>query len=542
MKRLVGVLGWVGVLLVVGAVVLRFAGTEWAEVSRRLALAGLVVTGLYALSQWRDIGRSIGGRGVRYGSIAATSVLLVLAILAGLNWIASRQNKRWDLTAAGQFSLSDQTRQILEGLDEPLRIRVFYAGSAEQYRDRLTEYTYHAPRLTVEYIDAQRDPLQAQSAGIDSVPTIILEHAGRAERATAVDEQTLTNALKKVVEGAPKKVYFVQGHGEADPTSSEPGGYSGMADALRTDNFEVANLTLAQAGAVPNDATVVAIAGPQTDLLDPEVTALRAFLDRGGKVHLLLDPPEAAGAAPLTNLLNLAREWGMEVGHNLVIDASGLGQILGTDASVPVAMPVEHAITRNFAVMTAFPLARSVTPVDGGVDGRTAQTIVETGPQSWAETDIIGVFETGRPERNLDTGDVGGPVPIAAAVSIPAPNPPAPSTLDAAAEGAEAGEDGDTPDTVDADAPPPESRMVVVGDSDFASNRALGLQGNRELFLNMANWLAQQEDLIAIRPRSPEDRPITMTADQGRWVFWFTMLIVPALLFSNAVRVYWRKR
>jgi ABC-type uncharacterized transport system involved in gliding motility auxiliary subunit len=205
-------------------------------------------------------------------------------------------------------------------------------------------------------------------------------------------------------------------------------------------------------------------------------------------------------------------------------------------------MPVEHAITRNFAVMTAFPLARSVTPVDGGVDGRTAQTIVETGPQSWAETDIIGVFETGRPERNLDTGDVGGPVPIAAAVSIPAPNPPAPSTLDAAAEGAEAGEDGDTPDTVDADAPPPESRMVVVGDSDFASNRALGLQGNRELFLNMANWLAQQEDLIAIRPRSPEDRPITMTADQGRWVFWFTMLIVPALLFSNAVRVYWRKR
>jgi ABC-type uncharacterized transport system involved in gliding motility auxiliary subunit len=132
-------------------------------------------------------------------------------------------------------------------------------------------------------------------------------------------------------------------------------------------------------------------------------------------------------------------------------------------------------------------------------------------------------------------------VPIAAAVSIPAPNPPAPAAANPVAEGADAGgEDGD--DVPDADAPAPESRVVVVGDSDFASNRALGLQGNRELFLNMANWLAQQEDLIAIRPRSPEDRPITMTADQSSSVFWFTMGIVPGLLFANAVRVYWRKR
>ena len=542
MKRIVGLLGWVGVLLVVGAVVLRFAGSEWAVASRRLALAGLVVTALYALSQWRDIGRSFSGKGVRYGSIAASSVLLVLAILVGLNWIASRQNKRWDLTAAGQFSLSEQTKQVLQSLDQPLRIRVFYTRGAEQYRDQLTEYTYNSSQVSVEYIDAQREPLQAQNAGVDTVPTVILEYAGRTERATAVDEQTLTNALKKVVEGTPKKIYFVQGHGEHDPTSSEPAGYSGIADALRTDNFEVANLTLAQQGSVPADATAIVIAGPQTDLLEPEVAALRAFLDRGGKVHILIDPPEEANTPPLTNLLALARDWGMDVGDNLVIDASGLGQMLGTDASVPVAMPVQHPITRNFAVMTAFPLARSVRPVEGGVEGRTAQTVVETSSQSWAEADIAGVYETGRPERNLEAGDISGPVPIAAAVSIPAPNPPSPSAASATGTDGTATPEPPAAEGTTDEAPPPESRMVVVGDSDFASNRALGLQGNRELFLNMANWLAQQEDLIAIRPRSPEDRPITMTADQGSAVFWFTMVIVPLLLFSNAVRVYWRKR
>ena len=83
---------------------------------------------------------------------------------------------------------------------------------------------------------------------------------------------------------------------------------------------------------------------------------------------------------------------------------------------------------------------------------------------------------------------------------------------------------------------------MVVGDSDFASNRTIALPGNREIFLNMTNWLAQQENLIAIRPRDPEARGMTMTADQQRMVFWFTMAIIPALLFANAVRVWWRRR
>jgi hypothetical protein len=195
-------------------------------------------------------------------------------------------------------------------------------------------------------------------------------------------------------------------------------------------------------------------------------------------------------------------------------------------------MPVPHAITTNFPrLITAFPLARSVTPVEGGVDGRVAQRVLETSPQSWAEADVKGLFATSRPERNVDKGDKAGPIAIAAAVSIPAPEAPAPDPPPAA-EGAPPA----------ADAPKPETRVVVVGDSDFASNRAIGLQGNRDIFLNMANWLAQQENLIAIRPRDAQDRPLTMTADQGTMVFWFTMVLIPALLFANAVRVWWRRR
>ena len=526
MKRLLGLLGWLGVLLVVAAVIIRFTRPELPQWSQGLALAGLVVTLLYSLTQWRDIARSFGGREAKYGSIAALSAVLVLGILVALNWIGSRQNKRWDLTETSQFSLSEQTRQIVRSLDRPVTFRVFYVGSSQEHRDRLSEYSYLSSQVNVEYVDAEANPLDAQRYEITSVPTVLIEYAGRTERATSGAEQTLTNALKRVVEGQAKKMYFLQGHGEPDPNGTDGEGYSALVGALRSDNFEVEPLNLAQQSSVPADATVVVVAGPTTDLLPGELDALRAFLRRGGKLHLLIDPPAQGTAPDVTGLITLAREWGIDVGNNLLIDASGLGQMLGTDASVPVAMPVAHPITNNFRVMTAFPLARSVRPVEGGANGRTAQPVLETSPQSWAETNVAGVFASGRVERNIEPPNIAGPVPLAAAVSAAAEEPPTPA-------------DGAPPE---ADAPTPETRIVVVGDSDFARNRAIGIQGNREIFLNMANWLAQQEDLIAIRPADPANRPITMTESQGVWVFWFTMLIVPALLFANAFRMYWRRR
>jgi ABC-type uncharacterized transport system involved in gliding motility auxiliary subunit len=529
-KRFLGLLGWIGVLLVVAAVVLRFTRPDLAPWYQRLALAGLVVTALYTLSQWRDIARSFQGRNLKYGSIAATGVLVVVGILVAINWISNRQNKRWDLTATGQFSLSDQTRQILAGLNQPLVIRTFYRDNSTEYRDRLAEYAYQSKQVTTEYIDADNNPIEAQKAGITMVPSFILEYAGRTEKATSVDEQSITNALKKVIEGRAKKVYFLQGHGERDPMGSDPAGYTGIAEALKTDNFEVEKLVLAQVGKVPDDATVIVVAGPTNDLLAPEFEALRAFLKRGGKLALFIDPPDKGTAADPAGLIGLAKEWGAEVGNDLIVDASGMGQLIGTGPSTPIATPVRHAITDDFRFMTAFPLARSVTPVEGGSGGHTAQKVLETSPQSWAEGDLKGLYATNRPSPN-GAGDKAGPVSVAVATSAPATDAPAPAPATPA-----------TPNAKPEDAPKPETRVVIVGDSDFASNRALSIQGNREIFLNMTNWLAQQENLIAIRPRNPEDRPLTMTADQQQYVFYFTMFIVPALLLANGVRVWWRRR
>lgn len=517
--------------LVFAAVAIRFTRPEWQQWYNGLALAGLACTLLYILSQWREVARSFSGRQARLGSLAAASVAVVLAILFAINYLASRHNKRWDLTAAHQFSLSDQTKKVLQGLQRPLRLRVFDRSEGfARFRERLDEYQYASKQVSVEYIDMERKPSMANEFKVQSPGTVILSYDGRTERVTSDGEQELTNGLIKVVQGTQHKVYFVQGHGEHAIDGSDRVGYSTIGAALKSDNFETDSVVLAQQKAVPADASVLVVAGPKTDFFPAEVEMLKTYLAKGGKILLMLDPPDRADSPPLTNLIALAKDWGIDVGTNIVVDVSGMGQLLGTDVSVPVAAKYEpHPITERFNLLTAYPLARSVSPVEGGANGHTAQGLVDTSKNSWAETDIKRLTSTGQVERELDKGDKPGPVTLAAAVSAPATNAPAPAATDGNAK------PGDAPKT-------PESRMTVFGDSDFVTNGYLGIPGNRDLFLNTVNWLAQQENLISIRPRDPEDRRVSLTADQAKLIFWLSVLIIPGLILSAGVQTWWRRR
>jgi ABC-type uncharacterized transport system involved in gliding motility auxiliary subunit len=246
-------------------------------------------------------------------------------------------------------------------------------------------------------------------------------------------------------------------------------------------------------------------------------------------VLLLLDPPEPGGDG-LPILEALAKEWGMSPGQDIVLDVSGMGQLIGADASVPVAASYPaHPITQDFALMTAFPLARSISPISGGANGRSAQTVIETSPRSWAETNLAQLRADTPAELNEQQGDKPGPVSIAAAASAPATD--APTTPGDAAKA----KNGEEPKK-------PESRFAVIGDSDFAANSVLGISGNRDLFLNAVNWLAQQENLISIRPRQAADRRLTMTAGQQNMVFWLSIVVLPLAVFGTGIYTWWRRR
>lgn len=527
MQRIFNIVGWIGTVLAFGAIAVRFVKPEWDQYAVYAAWAGLACVLLYSVAQWREIVHYFQQRNARYGAIASVSVIVVLGILIAVNYVASRQSKRWDLTANQQYSLSEQTIKLLRALDAPVTFMVFdQSGNFERFRPRLAAYQYEAPdRVQVEYIDADQRPVQARQYNVDAYGTVVIDYKGRQEKVLSESEQDLTNGLIKVITGEQKKVYFVQGHGEKNSDSTERTGYQSIAAALGRDNYAVDKVILAQLQEVPADAAVVVLGGPTSDLLQGEANMLRRYLVRGGHVLVLLDPPTPDG--PQTPVIDaLLKEWSVDAGRDIVIDASGVGQIFGGDATVPVAATYsDHPITQRFDQLTAYPLARSVTPTPENVMGRTAQTIVETSPRSWAETSLRA---TGNIEMNAEAGDKPGPISVAVAVTAPV---------------ADAAQAASQPPTADAEAPPrKEARLAVIGDSDFAANYALGIQGNRDLFVNAVNWLAQQENLIAIRAREPQDRRLTLTERSTQGLFLLSLLVVPGIVFGAGVYSWWRRR
>jgi ABC-type uncharacterized transport system involved in gliding motility auxiliary subunit len=156
--------------------------------------------------------------------------------------------------------------------------------------------------------------------------------------------------------------------------------------------------------------------------------------------------------------------------------------------------------------------------------GRTPTPVVETSSQSWAEADLASLA-TGKVTLDASVGDKPGPISLAVAVAAPAPDAKTPEP-----------KPGETVQSA------PETRVAVFGDSDFAANYGLGISGNQDLFLNTVNWLAQQEGLISIRARDPEDRRLTLTADQQFRIQILSLLVIPGLVFAAGVWTWWKRR
>jgi len=534
-KRFFDVLGWFGVVLVVAAFAIRFGLLDGiltmsqpspAQLGSWLAMAGLACVLVYTASQWREIRTSFQRRQTRYGTLASVSVIVVLLILIAVNYLSTRRNKRWDLSENQVNSLSEQSEKVLGGLDAPMKFILFDQNvNFDRHRERLSQYQYGSNQISVDYVDGDRDPARTKQYEIQSYPTLVIDYKGKTEKVTTIGEREITGAVIRVVTGEQRKLYFVQGHGEKDPAGTEGPGYAGLAGLLKGDNIVVEPVVLTQHKEVPADATVLAIVGPTADFLDTEIDMVKRYLDRGGRLLLMLDPAIGDRDQPLTRLTALAKEWGVDVGSDIVLDMSGRSNV----ATLAVAAPPypSHPVTTNFRVSTVFPLARSVSAAPQAPAGKTVERMIETAPAAWAETDVKALRAGSEPQLNADGGDKQGPVGLAMTVTTPAPEP-ADGNNDAAKK--------------DAAAKPPQTRIAVFGDSDFGSNAYAGTVGNADLFMNTVNWLTAQENLIAIRPREPGDSRLTITPQQMNAVWWFSVLLMPAMIVVAGIYAWTRRR
>jgi ABC-type uncharacterized transport system involved in gliding motility auxiliary subunit len=528
LNTILGIVGWIGTLLVFAGVAIRLFRPAWDQYAYWAAIGGLVCVLIYTLSQWREIVRSFSKREARYSAMTFASIAAVLAILIGLNYLVIRRDKRWDLTSTKTFTLSDETSKVLAKLSGPVKVTVYDQPTGfGRFRDALTPYEFASKNVSVEYVDADRQPARVRQDNVLNYGTVVLDYQGRKERVMSDREQEITNALVKVTTGRTVKAYFIEGHGEKNSTGVERTGYSSALDVLKRDNFTVDKLVLAQTPNVPADASVIVIAGPTTDYLPLEIDAIRKYLKGGGKALFLLDPVIGNTMHPVPNLEALLKEWGVSMGHDVVLDISGIGQMLGTDASVPVITPPypNHPITKDFSVMTAYPLAQSVSGQASANPNQTVQDLLTTSDRSWSESDVKSLLSGGKVSFDEKSGDRKGPITIGLTLMEDAKDATATPSAKV----------GSTPGK-------PQTRIVVIGDSDFASNAVLGIQGNSDLFVNINNWLTQQEDLISIHPRDEGDRRITLTADQERRIAWLSLLLLPGGILASGVWAWARRR
>jgi ABC-type uncharacterized transport system involved in gliding motility auxiliary subunit len=534
MKRLVDWLSPLGLVIMAGAVVAQRYGVNLPGGLRAFVIAGALLLLVHLLLRFEDVSRSVGGRQVRYGGNTALYVIVVFAILAGVNYLASRRSLKKDFTKGQRYSLSEQSRKVISGLTEDVRVLYFQrkADMPPRGAGELEQYEALSSKVKVEFVDPLVERARAREYDVRApYPVIVIERGEKRARANSTSEQDLTNGFLKVSRPGRKTVCFSEGAGEHDPDDGSEAGYSAAKGALERSLYESRKKPLTQVTAIPDECSILVVAGPQKDLLPNVIEALRAFVKRGGKL-LLMDDPEFKEPRP--NLTALLKEWNVEAGADVVVDLQGDANQLGAYTAVGGEYPY-HEITRGFRLATAFPEARSVRPGSTNVPGVVVQPLVQTSDMAWAETDLA----TRKPRP--DPNEKKGPIPVAATVTVPVTAAPSPSP--AASPSASPSPAGDTSPNEEA-APPPrkEGRVVVFGDSDFVSNQAIRISGNQDLFLNVVSWLAEDEDLIAIRPRDPDDQRLDLDSRQQWSVYLLALVFLPGLFVVMGVRSWWRRR
>jgi len=525
MRRFAGLLGWLGVVFLAfalvsalvevfssGVIVLSAIPEQFAWSLANLAL-GLVCVAIALVANLDGLRQRLHSsearRASRYGTSAILGALFAIALLAIGAYYASLKDVKWDFTEARLHSLSEQAAQVLTGLKEPLEITALYpAPDFSRVAAFLEKFEEAAPgRVKVELFDPNKKPGRLRELGIasDQLGSGLIHLKLGAEKTdvSELSEEALVNGIVKLTRRTVKKIYYSIGHNERaieGDAASEPVGFGTALAALKNEGYEVSPLLLASKADVPDDAQVLVIAGPTQKYHETEHASLARYVARGGALLALMDPRAQTDLIP-----DLAR-FGVKVGDDVVVDVETLA---GSPYAPFAAQYGDHPITRGFRDAALFVAVSSVKPAQ---EGGSLAPLVTTGERSWAETDFASLAsETAQPEAGKELVSF---VPIAVAG-------------DAAVTPAEGKQPG---------------RLVVFGDSDFASNQWFDQFRNRDLFLNSVNWLLGEPEAIAIRPRKPGASQLAVSAPTLRMIRTVALFVAPEAIAVAGVIAWWRRR
>ncbi|HLO88629.1 MAG TPA: Gldg family protein [Nostocaceae cyanobacterium] len=552
-KHLGKLLFWLGPFSLMVGLTAGLISGKWDLISLTFIIIGSLIIGLWIVIQSRK-NNWLQQRSTQVGTNAIVATLSVLIILGLINFLGTRYQYRIDLTETQLFTLAPQSRELVRTLPQKIKVWLFTTGvSYPPDRELLENYRRQSPKFEFEYADPQARPGLAEKFGLKEDGEVYLEYGDKRQfvqnvnEAVRLSEINLTNRLLQITSSSAPKVYFLQGHGEHE-LSGAKGALSQAVQGLSDKFFNVAPLNLAETPQVPEDAAVVVVAGPKNGLLAGEVQTLQTYLNRGGNLLLMIDP----NTDPKID--SILQEWGVRLGDRLVIDLSGETIGLGP-AAILVTQYGQHPISKDFGNnISLFPLTRpiEITPVSGIESTPLLKT--KPFPDSWAESDqqseklefnegkdikgplTLGVALTRKTPEKTQVIPTTSPTPTPTPTSTTSPTPTPTSTT------------SPTPTPTSTPSPTPttptttkESRLVVIGNSDFATNGLFQENLNKDVFLNSVTWLSQQDQKpLSISPKEPKNRRLNLSSTQASFL-QISVFVLP-LIGLGASAIVWLKR
>jgi ABC-type uncharacterized transport system involved in gliding motility auxiliary subunit len=458
------------------------------QISIALLIVGLAA---YAIMAPDTVRRFFSGRQARYGSNSLILALAVIGIILVANYVAFQNPKSWDLTEDKSNTLAPETLQALATLPEKVTATAFYTAglnSASADELLLKFKTNSGGKFDYSFVDPDLDPVAARAAGITGDGKIMLQMGETKEIASFADESELTKTLIRLISPEPRVVYFLEGHGE--PTLESK--FSTAKTTLESKNYTVNSLNLLSTNSIPEDALAIIISGPMKPLADSEVALLKKYVDAGGSLVVMEDPTLVTefGDSPDPLAKYLTTDWGITLNDDIVIDLVNSQNPLQAVSSQIGQHPITQNLTQNYIVI--LPQARSLS-IAAQVENVTQTPIILTTEQSWGETELVAGEQ---PSFDAEK-DIPGPLNLAIA-----------------------GENTAT-----------KGRVVVFGNSLFATNDGFDAYGNGNMFINSVDWAAEQEDLINITPRTPTLRTFTPPTNAG----FIIMIIVAVFVLPGMV-------
>jgi ABC-type uncharacterized transport system involved in gliding motility auxiliary subunit len=531
-----------GIALLATAGAIRAIGTDSVMWPALVGLLGLALLAWAVYSLRAELG---GMMRQRRGEIALYTVG-VIGVLVALAYLSTVFPVRVDMTTTGVYSLSEQTKQMLNRLEKPVHVTFFHDPMMRETVELYQQFVGHSNgKVTLDLFDPMLNPAQARLRGVEFAGTALVESEGRRLQISGPTETDIANAILRVSLGVQQTACFLDGHGEPDPFSLEShdhaegaAGHShglgtqtilherhGIAKArhgLETMNYSVTKVLLMKTDSTLSKCNILIVAGPRSPLLPAEVQAIDRYLAEGGNALFMLDPFIQTGLEPIVE------EFGVVLEDTMVIDSASH---FWTDVSAPAVTDYNrHEITRDLP-LTFFPGARSLSPTSQPVPGVSVRPIINSSKESYAGT------SRDKAEFNPAKDKPGPATIMVIANRKPEFVAPAEAVLRElrgekplpAAGGKASKFTG-------------KSRVAIIGDSDFATNSFFHIMGNGKLFLNTVSYLASQENLIGIEARTYDLPRVNLTNRQMKGTFFLSLVVIPALMALVGIAVWWRQR